>query len=484
MRLRWHAAALLLVVLAGRAAAQAPALTLATALDTARVDSLVRANMAERRLVGISLGIVQDGRIVYLKGYGAADRATGAPVDTATRFAIGSITKQFTCAIILQLAAEGRLSIDERVSRWYPELTRAADITIRDLMGHVSGYTDYYPLDFVDRRMLRPIGADSLLRWYGRAPLDFVPVTRYSYSNTGYIILGRIAERVAGRPFERLLRERIFQPLGLRNTVYDPPRGNAHDARGYNNFAMSEPQPAVPEARGWVGAAGGIWTTPADLLRWDIALMEGRVVGGELLRAMTTARTLTGGATTGYGFGLAVGMARGDTLWSHSGGVAGFISQSMMLPRTRSAIVALSNIEGTIAVGQLLRLTMPLLPVPPPDTTRRQVTPPAPSPVPVIQGPPAREMATTLYRQLQAGRVDRALLGEEFNWWLDDERVRGAAERLGPLGEPTRIETGAAGERGGMEVTFTRFVYASRVLGASMYRTPDGRVQQFLVNLQ
>ena len=474
------------------ATAPAPAAPRAPVLgvvDTARVDSMVRADMARRNLVGLSVGVLHEGRVVYLRGYGTADRAGNAMVDTLTRFAIGSITKQFTGAVILQLAAEGRLSLDDPVSKWYPELTRAADIRLRDVMNMVSGYTDYYPLDFLDRRMLRPIAPDSVIRWYGKAPLDFEPGSRYSYSNTGYILLGRVAERVTGRPFARLLRERIFQPLGLRNTRYEPDRRERGDAQGYAAFALADQQPAVPEGRGWIAAAGAIWTTPSDLLRWDAALMEGRVVGGEWLREMTTERRLTNGAGTGYGFGLAIGRAMGDTTWAHSGGVSGFISQNIMVPRTRSALVVLSNFEGTIAMGPLFRATIPLRPAPPPDTTRRagaaaQPAPPPAAPVPVIAGPPAQDMATTLLRQLQAGRVDRSLLGEEFDFWLTDARIASTASRLAALGEPTRVEPGSPVERGGMEVTSTRFVFGGRSLSALMYRTPDGKVQEFLVSAQ
>ena len=467
------------------AAVQAPVV-----VDTARVDSMVTADMARRGLVGISVGVVRDGRVVYLRGYGLADRASGAPVDTLTRFAIGSITKQFTCAVVLQLAAEGRLSIDDPVAKWYPELTRAADITLRDLMGMVSGYTDYYPLDFLDRRMLRDIEPDSVIRWYGRAPLDFEPRTRYSYSNTGYLILGRVVERVTGRPFERVLRERILQPLGLRQTRFEPARREAADAQGYQAFALADMEPAVPEGRGWVGAAGALWTTPADLLRWDIALMEGRVVGGEWLLQMTTERQLAGGGGTGYGFGLAIGRAMGDTTWAHSGGVSGFISQNVMVPRTRSALVVLSNYEGTIAVGPLLRAAIPLRPAPPPDTTRRvaaAAAPPqatTPAPVPVIAGPPAQEMATTLLRQLQAGRVDRGVLGEEFDFWLTDAKIASTASRLAALGEPTRVAVLSRSERGGMEVANVRFQFAGKALVALMYRTPDGKVQEYLLSAQ
>jgi CubicO group peptidase (beta-lactamase class C family) len=452
--------------------------------DIPRLDSIVRANMASRHLVGVSLGLMKDGRVVLQRSYGTADLATNAPVNLETRFAIGSVTKEFICALVLQLAEEHRLSLDDKVAMWFPDLTRATDIAVRDLMGHVSGYPDYYPLDFLDQRMLRPIAADSLIRWYGRQPLDFEPVTRWSYSNTGFIMLGRIAERVTGRSLERLLRERIFRPVGMTHTTYEPEStGGPEYARGYASFALSPVERAEPEGRGWAAAAGGIWSTPGDLLRWDKALMEGRVVHGEFLRQMTSARMLTGGGSSHYGFGLSIGMAGGDTVWSHGGAVSGFAAQNVMLPRTRTAVVILSNAEASVPSGPILRTVASLLPAPRRDTTHHEPTA-NPRPVPTIQGPGAKDMATTLFHQIQAGQVDRGLLGEEYRWWLTDARIAGAAQRLGPLAEPARIETNPAVERGGMEVTVTRFVFPTLTLAGLMYRTPDGKVQEFLLSAQ
>ncbi|MFI5207679.1 MAG: serine hydrolase domain-containing protein [Gemmatimonadales bacterium] len=474
----------LLIALPGALAAQ----DRAPALDTARIDSIVAAGMTARRLVGLSVGIMEDGRIVFVKGYGTANLANHARVDTTTRFAIGSVTKQFTSAIVLQLAAEGKLSVDDPVAKYLPDLTRAGDIRLRDLMGHVSGYPDYYPLDFVDRRMLVPISADSLARWYGHQPLDFEPGTRWSYSNTGFIILGRIAELVTHRPYPRLLRERIFAPLGMRHTAYEPARRDASYAQGYAWFGLGDPEPALPEAPGWAAAAGGIWSTPSDLLIWDRALLAGRVVPVEFLHMMTSARQLVNGASTNYGFGLSIGVFNGDTIYSHGGAVSGFAAQNTMVPRTRSAVVVLSNAEASVTSGPLVRMAISSRP-PPPVRDSSRPAPAAnatadPRPVPAVRGPNATDQATTLFRQVQAGQVDRSLLGEEFSWWLNDERVRRAAEHLAPLGEPTRVERLSRAERGGLEVTVTRFTFPARAITALMYRSPDGKVQEFLIREQ
>src|SRR5207253_10781520 len=130
-------------------------------------------------------------------------------------FGIGSVTKQFTSACVLLLAEDGKLAVTDKVSKYYPKLTKADDITLYDLMAHLSGYPDYYPLDFVDRRMFKPIELDNLIDEYAIGKLDFEPRTRWSYSNTGYIILGRLIEKVTGEPYENFLQKRILKPLGM-----------------------------------------------------------------------------------------------------------------------------------------------------------------------------------------------------------------------------------------------------------------------------
>jgi CubicO group peptidase (beta-lactamase class C family) len=153
--------------------------------DPKATDALVAEKLEAGELIGLSLAVMQDGRIVLARGYGKRSLGSEQPVTEETMFAIGSVTKQFTSACIMLLAEEGKLSVNDKVGKYYPNLTRANDITLLDLMNHVSGYPDYYPLDFVDRRMLKSIEVDEVIRQYGTVKLDFEPGTRYSYSNTG-----------------------------------------------------------------------------------------------------------------------------------------------------------------------------------------------------------------------------------------------------------------------------------------------------------
>lgn len=263
--------------------------------DVKAVDAFLAAQMKQPGRVGLSVAIVKDGQVALAKGYGKRSLADGRPVEADTMFAIGSVSKQFTCAAILLLAEEGKLSPRDPVAKWYPTLTRAADITLLDLMNHTSGYPDYYPLDFVDRRMLKRIDPDELLRQYAGGKLDFEPGSRYSYSNTGYILLGRVVEIVSGQSFGAFLADRFFKPLGMDRTAYEPDANDPRLAQGYTTFALSDPEAIAPEARGWAGAAGAMYSTPSDLAKWSLALHGGKVLKPDTYALMTAPRKLTSG---------------------------------------------------------------------------------------------------------------------------------------------------------------------------------------------
>ncbi|UQA54596.1 serine hydrolase domain-containing protein [Polyangium aurulentum] len=449
------------------------------------IDALIARQVSEKKLVGLSVAVMREGELLLAKGYGKRSLPEGRPVDTDTMFGIGSVTKQFTCAIILLLAEEGKLSVGDKVSKYFPDLTRAGDVTLLDLMNNVSGYPDYYPLDFVDRRMAAPISTDELIRKYGGSALDFPPGTRYSYSNTGFVMLGRVAEKVTGEPFGALLARRIFEPLGMKNTRYEPdPSGDAH-ARGYATFALGPPEDPLLEGKGWLSAAAAMYSTASDLARWDLALVTGKVLKPASYALMTSPRKLADGKLSSYGCGLAVRTREGATVLSHDGAVAGFNALNMMIPGTRSAVVMISNLEASDALGALHQSVVDaVFPVASASDkpAAEKKPPPAPPGLPRVAGPAAVDMARELFRRLQEGRIDRKHFSDEFNAFLTDERARGAAERLGRYGEPSGVELWRQWERGGMEVSRARFTFGERALLTLMYRTPDGKVQQFFVS--
>jgi CubicO group peptidase (beta-lactamase class C family) len=439
-------------------------------LNASAIDQYLLTQVTKNGFVGLSVAIVRDGNSVLTKAYGKAAIKPEIVVESKTPFAAGSITKQFTCACIFLLAEDGKLSVRDPVAKYYPELTSANDITLYDLMTHAAGYPDYYPLDFVDRRMRKPIEPDQLLKEYAGGKLDFRPGSRWSYSNTGFILLGRVVERLSGKSFAEFLSERILKPLGMNDTVYDPKEDAKGLAVGHSAFALGDPEPTAREAPGWIHAAGALYTTPSDLAKWNLALVGGKVLKAESYRLMTTPRELNDGRIRDYGCGIGVGRRRGELVLRHSGAVSGFLAYNAVLPRTRSAVVVMSNGDHQDA-GDIFDVLLNLL---------LQATASAPD-VPKVRGPSAKDAAMELMRQLQSGNVKREDLGDDYNEYLTADRVKGARERLGPLGTPEKVEVDPPSERGGMEVVSVHFVYKTKKLKALMYRTPDGKVQEFLI---
>jgi len=447
-------------------AALMPRIAAAQAADSAALDSLIARHVQEHGLIGLSVGVMVGGRVVLAKGYGVRDLASRAPVTPQTTFAIGSVSKQFTCSAALLLAQEGRLSMDQRVARWYPDLTRAGDVTLGQLGAHTSGYRDYYPLDFVDRRMAVSRAPDEIIHDYGTMPLDFEPDSRYSYSNTGFLILGRVVERVSGEPMGRIFERRFFGPLGMRQTRLDPPHGQPDQATGYTSYLLADPEVATPEGAGWLGAAGGIWSTPTDLMTWDLALMDGRVLDARSFQAMSTPRALSGGRTSTYGCGQSIRDRGAALVLSHGGAVSGFVSRNMLVPATRAAVVLLSNADFAAIDDLGEAILARLMPA---------------GAIPVVQGLPAREAALVLYQQLRAGSVERSMLSEEYSALLSPERLRVTAQALARYGDAREVRVTGRYERGALEVAELTFIFANGSADGLMYRTPDGRIEEFLL---
>jgi CubicO group peptidase (beta-lactamase class C family) len=433
--------------------------------DRDRIDSYLAAQVREKDRVGLSVAIVKSGQVVLDKAYGQRSLQEQRPVESDTLFAIGSVTKQFTCACVLLLAQDGKLAVNDKVSKYFPKLSRAADITLLDLMNHTSGYPDYYPLDFVDRRMQKPISTDDLIQCYASGPMDFEPGTRWSYSNTGFIILGRIVEKASRRSFAQFLTSRILEPLSLKHTTLNP--GARSVATGYTTFALSAAEQVGPEAEGWLGAAGALFSTSSDLVKWDMALIGGKVLQPKFYQLMTTARELSNGIQTGYGCGWVIGPQERRTVLRHNGAVSGFAAFNAIIPSTRSAVALLCNKDGglgslpDVLVGLLLQTE---------------------SPVPHVAGVSAVEAVRTVFSQFQSGTVDRRQFGEEFNLYLSEEKLTQAAKRLKALGPPQNAVVIRTRERGRMEVTTTSLSFENKSLEVLMYRSQEGKIEQFFID--
>ena len=306
-----------------------------------RITADVREAMKRFGVPGAVVMAIRDGRIVYVSAFGSKEAARDVPVLVDTRFEIGSITKQFTAASILQLQEAGKLQIDRPLADYLPDAPHAREVTLRQLLDHSSGLHDYLdvPADQFDRLVTRPISYDDLIARIAGLPLNFTPGSRWSYSNTGYLLLGKVIEVVSGEPYCAYLQQHILKPLGMNETTTtaeEPMLANV--ARGYRH-ADGAIQPAPIIDASWGGAAGFLVTTVGDLAKWDAALMRGRVISPASYAEMTA-----GSGTSDYGLGLAVGPMFGQPRIGHTGGSIGFTSADEYFPRQKTRIIAFTNL--------------------------------------------------------------------------------------------------------------------------------------------
>jgi len=304
-----------------------------------RVDSLVAAFQRQSSAPGISVAVVRAGRdTLVLRGYGLADAENGVPATPETVYAIASVTKQFTAAAVLQLAQDGRLSLDDPVGRYLPALpAELRPLLVRQLLNHTSGVPEHTVL------LADEVSPDSVVALAAREPPAFTPGTQWAYSNVGYLILGMLVERVSGEPYARYLETRVFRPAGLAATRHCGVEGLIpHRARGYElhdtlvNAPYNSPTPLF--------AAGALCSTAGDLAAWNRALATGRVVAPGWLARMTTPEGAA--REKGYGYGLIVARVDGRRIFGHSGQFAGFRSANLYLPDDSLSVTVLSNLAS------------------------------------------------------------------------------------------------------------------------------------------
>lgn len=433
-------------------------------LDPAAIDAWLTSEIKKRGLVGLSVVVVHEGVTVFAKGYGTKQLGTQDPIGPDTAFHVGSVGKQLTCGAVMLLATDGKLKLSDPVSKYYPNLVRAADITLDDLGAHMSGYRDYYPLDYTDTRFEQPIDPDALIARYGGLPLDFEPRARQSYSNTGYTILGRIAEKVSGLTMGQLLDQRVFKPAGMTHSQYGTPPAGA--ASGHDAFMLGKPEVRRPEAAGWLLGAANVWASANDLAKWDLAFANGTLLDDAARRAMSAPHKTSEGREILYGCGLGTRIRNGELVLQHTGAVHGFQAYNTFVPRIRAAVIVLAN-DFHADAGDLQDTLVGLILERPND-------------IPLIPGSSAEATAMALVRELQAGAIDRSKLGEDLSALWTDKRVAEATAQLRPLGQ-VHIRLDRRWERGNQEATSLDLVFATKTLHATMFRAPTGKIHQFLI---
>jgi CubicO group peptidase (beta-lactamase class C family) len=438
-----------------------------TAAERARVDSAVVQVLTSTGAPSASIAVVRGGEIVYERAYGDGRIDPKAPATPSMRYAIGSVSKQFTATAVLLLAEEGRLSLDDNVAKWLPELTRAGQVSVRRLLSMTAGYQDYWPQDYVFTDMLRPTTAQAIMqRWAGK-PLDFDPGTRWQYSNTNYVIAGAIVERVAGMPLMDFLRARIFTPLHMTSVAdYNAGPLGPQDAGAYLRNAVGPLRPAPKEASGWLFAAGELAMTAHDLALWDISVIDRRVLKSDSYKTQQTEMLLENGVSTHYGLGVGVGMSAGRRRISHGGAVSGYTTSNEVYPDDRAAIVVFTNIYPGAAgapaqiAGRIAGVLFQQA-----DEAKDR----------------ARESARRIYDGLAKGTLDRSLFTAEANAYFTAEVIADYQKSLAPLGPPAEFDATGESLRGGMTIRSYRIRAKGLVLNLTTMTLPDGRIDQYLI---
>jgi CubicO group peptidase (beta-lactamase class C family) len=318
------------------AVSAAPAL----AQDPARMDQVVRAAVDSGEFSG-SVLVARGGEVLFDRGYGLANREWGVPNAGDTRFRIASVTKQFTAAAVMLLSDRGQVDVNAPVKTYLPDAPAAWDgVTVRHLLNHTSGVPNFTGFEDYAASKTRPTTPAELIARFRDRPLDFQPGERWAYSNSGYVLLTAIIERVGGKPYAEFVTENLFQPLGMTDSGYDShatvlPRRASGYSPGPGGVVNAEYlDMSVPQG------AGGLYSTTRDLLKWEQGLFGGRLLSAASLEALTTP------ARNDYAMGLRVAETEGDTIISHNGGIEGFNTYLGYETGDKLTVVVLGNLNG------------------------------------------------------------------------------------------------------------------------------------------
>lgn len=315
----------------------------------AKIDELMQAYTGYKQFNGAVL-VAENGKVIFKKGYGMANMEWNIPIETDTKFRLGSITKQFTSMLIMQLVQEGKIKLDGKLTDYLPDYRKDTGdrITIHQLLNHTSGIPSYTGLpNFFQDISRNPYSVSDFVKKFASGDLEFEPGTKWNYNNSGYFLLGAIVERVTGKPYEQVLKERIFDPVGMKNTGYDhhdtilAKRASGYEKRpgGYINapyLDMSLPY-----------AAGSLYSTVEDLYLWDQMLYTDKLLSAELKEQMYKP------GLSNYAYGWVVRKAplgagsEPVTIIQHDGGINGFNTTIIRMPESKSLIVMLNNTGGT-----------------------------------------------------------------------------------------------------------------------------------------
>ncbi len=450
-------------ILAGVVALILPTLAVAAPLTDQQqhdIDASIVEWLSQTGAPSVSIAVARDGQVVFAKAYGQARLAPDRPATTETRYAIDSVSKEFTAAAMLKLQEAGKLSLDDKVAKYFPDLASAEQVTLRQILSHTAGYRDYWPQDYVTIEMGHPTTTQAVIEAWGKQPLDFAPGTDWQYSNTGFVIAGAIVEKVAGQPLMKFLSANVFEPLQMQSvTDADQKALGPADAGAYTRAALGPIRPAPKEGSGWLFAAGELAMAPRELARWDVSLMAKSLLAPASYEAFYKPIKLSTGRDSRYSLGLQVATDHGRQVIGHDGAGSGFLAANRMWPAEKIAVIALTNNDWASPDAIVARVAFVVLAPLEPEARARGV-----------------------FSDFQAGRVDRGLFTENGNAYLSAALLADQKTGLSAFGAPRLFELESESMRGGMRTRIWKITTQKGVLSAVERGYPHGKLEQFMIS--
>lgn len=392
-----------------------------------KIDALVRAEMEQGNIPGLSVAVVKEGKPILTKGYGKAHVELDVPATADTVYQLASVSKQFTAAAIMLLAEDGKLSLDNKVKKLLPEAPEAwKDVTVRHLLNHTSGIKSYTSLPTFMTNATRAYSRSEMLKLIYAQPMEFQPGEKWNYNNSAYYLLGVIIEEASGKDYDTFLQERIFKPLGMNST-----RLNSKDmlikgrANGYTRTGK-EVRNAVFTHPSQPYSAGALISTVQDMAKWDAALYTEKVLKKSSLDQMWTATRLKNGKTQDYGFGWGVGRIKGHREVGHGGGITGFSTYIGRFVDDKLSIIVLCNLDSGRAEQLFRGIAGCCLPDLAPASVAANVT---------DKDPETTQLLKTVLVSTAQGKADPQLFTAEMRAEIFPDSVKEVGEFLKMLGE-------------------------------------------------
>jgi CubicO group peptidase (beta-lactamase class C family) len=468
--------------------------------DTAaKVAAIAQKVLADTGVPSASIGIVQNNHIVYTHAFGLARVTPSLTAEASMAYPIGSISKQFTATAVLILQQQGKLSLQDPVSKFFPELTRAKDVKIINLLTHTSGYQDYAPQDYTIPAWKLPGNPLAIVRDFAGKPLDFDPGTQWQYSNTNFVLAALIVQKVSGEPFAKFLQDNVLKPAGLEGVLNLNTDQSKLEVTGYMRYALAPISPAALEAPGWYFGDGDLAMPVSQLLKWDLTIMNQSLLTPASYKEMETPFTLANGKDSHYGLGVEIFNFDGRKVIAHSGEVGGFVAENIFFPDDHAAIAVLTNQEASEAASEIAKEIAPLLLTKSAEApaSANSATPPPAEPAShpptasttTAAADPAKTTADafaphlqTILTGLQKGNIDRSLFTADCNDYFDATALADYHSSLSPLGAITSVTTGHPSLRGGMTFSSYRVAFSGgTTVLVTVYLEPNGKIEQLLV---